>query len=185
MNEESIKRKFDALAANLDERMKRLWAAAEAVVLGHGGIATVERATGLSRTTIRAGLMELEAGATPDDVVNTRRAGGGRPSLEEVSPGILQALELLVDPVTRGDPESPLRWSAKSTRKLAEELSARGGYQVSPQKVGQLLRDQGYSLQATRKTLEGTSRHPDRNEQFEFINASVDAFHARGAPVIS
>lgn len=184
MNEETIKRKFDALAPNLDERMKRLWAAAEAVVLGHGGIATVERATGLSRTTIRAGIGELEEGATPDGVVNVRRAGGGRPSLEEVYPGVVQALELLVDPVTRGDPESPLRWSAKSTRKLAEELAIRG-YPISPQKVGQLLRDQGYSLQATHKTLEGTSQHPDRNEQFEFINARVDAFHARGAPVIS
>lgn len=163
--------------------MTRLWAAAEASVLGVGGIATVERATGLSRTTIRVGLEELRAGATPEDVVNIRRAGGGRPPIEQTNPEIVGALENLVDPVTRGDPESPLRWTSKSTRKLAEELVAQG-FKISPQKVGQLLHASGYSLQSTNKTLEGTS-HPDRNEQFEFINERVDAFQERGAPVIS
>jgi hypothetical protein len=181
--EDEIKRKFEALAPNMDERVTRLWAAAEATVLGHGGIATVERATGLSRTTIRAGIVELREGATPDDVVQVRRSGGGRPSIEQTSPGIVDTLEALVDPVTRGDPMSPLRWTSKSTRKLAEELSVKG-YPISPQKVGELLHDSGYSLQATQKRLEGTS-HPDRNEQFEFISTRVDGFHGRGAPVIS
>ena len=108
---------------------------------------------------------------------------GGRPRIEETTPGIVDALETLVDPVARGDPESPLRWTSKSTRKLAAELTTQG-YSVSPQKVGQLLYASGYSLQATQKTLEGTA-HPDRNDQFEFINDRVDAFHGQGAPVIS
>jgi hypothetical protein len=180
---EEIRRKFEALCPNMDERLTRLWAASEADVLGRGGITMVERATGLSRTTIRAGLVELRGGPTPDDVVQVRRPGAGRPSIEETTPEILPALEALVDPVTRGDPESPLRWTSKSTRKLADELGAQG-YQVSPQKVGQLLHASGYSLQSTRKTTEGAS-HPDRNKQFELINSRVDEFHARGAPVIS
>jgi hypothetical protein len=116
-------------------------------------------------------------------VVWVRRPGGGRPRIETETPEILDVLEALVDPVTRGDPESPLRWTSKSTRKLAEELGAQG-YALSPQKVGQLLHARGYSLQATQKTIEGTS-HPDRNEQFEYINACVETFHTRGAPVIS
>jgi Rhodopirellula transposase DDE domain len=181
--EAEVRRKFEALSPVMDERLTRLWAAAEADVLGHGGIALVERATGMSRTTIRDGLEELRAGVSPDDVVEVRRAGGGRPSIEATTPEILPALEALVDPLTRGDPESPLRWTSKSTRKLADELGAQG-FKVSPQKVGQLLHASGYSLQSTNKTLEGAS-HPDRNAQFEFINDSVDAFHARGAPVIS
>ncbi len=153
----------------MDERMSRLWAAAEADAIGDGGIAAVERATGLSRTTIRMGRYELAGGVSPDDVVRVRRAGGGRPRIEDTRPEILGLLEALVDPVTRGDPESPLRWTSKSTRKLANELRE-GGYTISPQKVGQLLHARGYSLQGTHKTLEGSS-HPDRNEQFELINA--------------
>ncbi len=182
-SEAEIRAKYEALNPVMDERMSRLWAAAEADAIGEGGIAAVERATGLSRTTIRMGSYELAGGVSPDDVVNVRRAGGGRPRIEETRPEILGALEALVDPVTRGDPESPLRWTSKSTRKLANELRD-GGYTISPQKVGQLLHAQGYSLQGTYKTLEGSS-HPDRNEQFEFINARVDAAHVRGAPVIS
>jgi len=182
-DEITIRTKFTALRPVMDERLTRLWAGAEADALGDGGIAIVERATGLSRTTIRAGRDELRAGVTPDEVVLVRRAGGGRPRLEETTPGLVEALETLVDPVTRGDPESPLRWTAKSTRTLATELTAQG-YPVSPQKVGQLLATSGYSLQAAQKTIEGTS-HPDRNEQFEFINDRVDGFHGRGAPVIS
>ena len=182
-DETMVRGKFVALRPVMDERLTRLWAGAEADALGEGGIAIVERATGLSRTTIRAGRDELRAGVTADDVVGVRRAGGGRARIEETSPGIVEALETLVDPVTRGDPESPLRWTSKSTRKLAAELSTQG-FAVSPQKVGQLLSASGYSLQATQKTLEGSS-HPDRNEQFEFINDRVDAFHGRGAPVIS
>jgi DDE family transposase len=182
-DETIVRGKFVALRPVMDERLTRLWAGAEADALGEGGIAIVERATGLSRTTIRTGRDELRAGVTADDVVGVRRAGGGRSRIEETTPGIVEALETLVDPVTRGDPESPLRWTSKSTRKLAAELSTQG-FSVSPQKVGQLLYASGYSLQATQKTLEG-STHPDRNDQFEFINDRVDAFHGRGAPVIS
>jgi Rhodopirellula transposase DDE domain len=178
-----VRTKFRALSPVMDERLTRLWAGAEADALGDGGIAIVERATGLSRTTIRAGRDELQAGVSPDDVIAVRRSGGGRPRLEEARPEIVDALETLVDPVTRGDPESPLRWTSKSTRTLAAELTAQG-YPVSPQKVGQLLNASGYSLQATQKTIEGTD-HPDRDAQFEFINDRVDAFQGRGAPVIS
>lgn len=180
---EIIRAKFLALKPVMDERLTRLWAGAEAEALGTGGIAIVEEATGMSRTTIRAGRDELHAGVDPADVVQVRRAGGGRPPIEETHPGIIGALESLVDPVTRGDPESPLRWTSKSTRKLAEELATQG-YKASPQKVGQLLHSCGYSLQSTNKRIEGTS-HPDRNEQFEYINDCVDAFHARSAPVVS
>lgn len=178
-----IHTKFFALRPVMDERLARLWAGAEARALGDGGIAIVEAATGLSRTTIRAGRDELAAGVSPAQVVNVRRAGGGRPTVVDEQPGIVPALEALVDPVTRGDPESPLRWTSKSTRKLAEELGQQG-FRISPQTVGVLLEGIGYSLQSTRKTMEGGT-HPDRNEQFEFINDRVDAFQARGAPVIS
>ena len=181
--EQIVRTKFEALRPVMDERVTRLWAGAEADALGDGGIAIVGRATGLSRTTIRAGRDELRAGATADEVVWVRRPGGGRPRIETETPEILNALDTLVDPVTRGDPESPLRWTSKSTRKLADELGAQG-YVLSPQKVGQLLHARGYSLQAPQKTIEGTA-HPDRNEQFEYINDRVDVFHARGAPVIS
>jgi Rhodopirellula transposase DDE domain len=181
-DEGEIRRKFEALSAVMDERMRRLWAGAEAE-FGDGGIAVVERATGMSRTTIRTGRDELRGGVSPEEVVNVRRPGGGRTSMEEHNPELVTALEALVDPVTRGDPMSPLRWTSKSTRKLAEELAA-CGYELSPQKVGQLLRASGYSLQGTNKTIEG-SAHPDRNAQFEFINDRVDASHACGAPVIS
>jgi Rhodopirellula transposase DDE domain len=182
-SEAEIRAKYEALRPVMDERMSRLWAGAEADAIGDGGIAAVERATGLSRTTIRMGRYELAGGVSTEDVVNVRRPGGGRPRIEDTSPEIIGVLEALVDPVTRGDPESPLRWTSKSTRKLADELRA-GGYAISPQKVGQLLHEQGYSLQATHKTLEGSS-HPDRDAQFELINARVDDYHARGAPVIS
>jgi hypothetical protein len=175
--------KFLALRPVLNERLSRLWAGAEAEALGDGGIAIVERATGLSRTTIRAGRDELRAGVSAEDVVLVRRAGGGRPRIEDTTPEIVAVLESLVDPVTRGDPESPLRWTSKSTRKLATELTAQG-YAVSPQKVGQLLTASGYSLQATQKTIEGTD-HPDRDEQFAFITERVDLCHSRGAPVVS
>src|SRR6266852_1985651 len=180
--EDEIQRKYEALSPILDERARRLWAGVEAEH-SEGGIAAVERATGLSRTTIRAGRDELRAGLDPEEVVNVRRPGAGRPPLDERNPWMVAALEALVDPVTRGDPESPLRWTSKSTRKLSAELTAQG-MKVSPQKVGELLYAAGYSLQATHKTLEG-EQHPDRNAQFEYINDRVDGFHARGAPVIS
>jgi hypothetical protein len=181
-DEAEIRRKYEALAGVMDERLRRLWAGMEAEC-SEGGIAAVERATGLSRTTIRVGRDELRNGIEPDDVVNVRRPGGGRIPLEEQHPELLTTLETLVDPVTRGDPESPLRWTSKSTRKLAEELATKG-YHLSPQKVGQLLNASGYSLQANHKTTEG-SAHVDRDAQFEFINDRVDAMQGRGAPVIS
>src|SRR6188474_3520655 len=167
----------------MDERMRRCWAGIEAESLGDGGIAIVERATGMSRTTIRAGRDEVRNGIDGAAMIQVRRPGGGRPRLEELNPGLISDLESLVEPVTRGDPESPLRWTTKSTRKLATELTAQG-YAVSAQKVGQLLTASGYSLQATQKTIEGTD-HPDRDEQFAFINERVDLCHSRGAPVIS
>jgi Rhodopirellula transposase DDE domain len=181
-DEAEIRKKYEALAGIMDERMRRLWAGIEAECSA-GGIAAVERATGMSRTTIRVGRDELRNGVVPEDVIHVRRPGGGRTPMEEQNPELLTALEALVDPVTRGDPESPLRWTSKSTRKLAEELSMRG-YQLSPQKVGQLLNASGYSLQANHKTTEGAS-HVDRDAQFEFINDCVDAHQGRGAPVIS
>ena len=182
-SESEIRMKFEALSPAMSERMRRLWAGSEAEAYGDGGLAAVARATGMSRTTIRTGRDELREGLAAEPDVRTRRPGAGRPRIEDANPGLLEELESLVDPVTRGDPESPLRWTAKSTRKLAKELGERG-YQLSPQKVGQLLRDLGYSLQATHKTTEG-KQHPDRNAQFEFIYERVDEFQARGAPVIS
>jgi hypothetical protein len=181
--EEIIRAKFESLKAVMDERVTRLWAGAEAEALGRGGIAIVERATGMSRTTIRAGRDELRTGTSVEEVVNVRRPGGGRPPIETTQPGVVEALERLVDPVTRGDPESPMRWTSKSTRKLAHELNTMG-FNLSPQTVRELLLGAGYSLQSTKKTIEGTA-HPDRNAQFEFINDRVDSFHARGLPVIS
>ena len=181
-SEDEIRSKWLALSPILDERGRRLWAGIEAEH-SEDGIAAVERATGLSRTTIRAGRDELREGVDPDAVVKVRRSGAGRPSVEDRYPKLISTLESLVNPVTRGDPESPLRWTSKSTRKLASELAERG-MKVSPQKIGELLYASGYSLQGTQKTLEGAN-HPDRNGQFEHINARVDDFHARGQPVIS
>lgn len=182
-----LKQKFDVLAPFLDERQRRLWAGAEASVLGHGGITLVAQATGLSRPTVTAGLRELQAFRdAPDSVLDPaeiRQPGAGRKPLTETDPTLLAALEALVDPLTRGDPESPLRWTCKSTTQLAQALTERG-HPVSPRKVAQLLKDLGYSLQGTRKTLEGKD-HPDRNAQFEYINATVTAFQGRGQPVIS
>lgn len=179
---EWIREKFLAIAADLDERARRRWAAAEARSLGWGGVAAVAEATGISDRTIRTGIKELDdPNAMP--VERQRRVGGGRKSLQHEQPELLQALEDAVDPATRGDPMSALRWTCKSTRSLANELS-RQGFQVSHTKVGALLRSQGYSLQANRKTVEG-KQHPDRDEQFQHINARVRAYQRTGQPVIS
>jgi hypothetical protein len=182
-SEADIRTRFEALSPAMNERLRRLWAGVEAEAYGDGGMAAVARATGMSRTTIRAGRDEIREGLVNDDGGYARREGAGRPRIEVANPEILTALESLVEPVTRGDPESPLRWTSKSTRKLAEELGDQG-HEISPQKVGQLLRAQGYSLQSTHKTTEG-KQHPDRNAQFEFIYRRVDDFQTRGAPVIS
>lgn len=167
----------------MDERSRRLWAGAEADAIGYGGVAAVARATGLAISTVRKGRDEARAGARPDDVVNVRRSTGKRP-YEAAHPEVWPALEKLVDPVTRGDPESPLRWTCKSTHVLASELFAQHGIRISDKTVAKLLRDHGYSLQAPNKAVEG-SQHPDRNAQFEHINATAHACLDRGVPVIS
>jgi hypothetical protein len=183
---ERIRRKFDRLGPVMDERRRRHWAAAEAAELGWGGVSAVAAATGLSRTTITAGLHELRARAEHPDAPlapRIRRPGGGPKGLTETDPGLLPALEALVDPVTRGDPDSPLRWTCKSTRRLAEALT-RQGHPVGARSVAALLRDAGYRLQANRKTREG-GKHPDRNAPFEYLNTQVAALQRRGQPVIS
>jgi len=169
----------------MDERSRRQWAAAEACELGWGGVTAVARATDLSRTTISAGLRELELPAKQRSVegMRVRRPGGGRKMLIETDPGLLAALEALIEPVTRGDPESPLRWTCKSTRRLADELT-RKRHPVGANTVAALLRRGGYSLQANRKTREGAG-HPDRDAQFKHINAQVRRFQNRDQPAIS
>ncbi len=177
---------YHSLAPVMDERMRRQWAAAEAQAYGWGGIRAASRATGLSPNTIRRGLAELALRDTsPDEPIpaRLRRPGGGRKRRIEIDPDLLPALERLVDPVTRGDPMSPLRWTCKSTTQLAQELT-RQHHPVSPSTVGRLLKAAGYSLQSNRKTKDGAS-HPDRNAQFEHINATVQGFQGREQPVIS
>ncbi len=180
-----MRRKYRSLRGEMDERMRRQWAAAEARELGWGGIAEVARATGLWRVTITAGLRELELPAKQRqaEATRVRRPGGGRRPLTATDTSLLAALEALIEPVTRGDPETPLRWTCKSTRRLADELT-RQDHPVGAGTVATLLRQAGYSLQANRKTREGVS-HPDRNAQFEYINAQVRRFQDRGQPAIS
>ena len=183
--EARIRRKFRLVAVELDERRRRQWAAAEARDVGWGGISLVARTTGLSRPTIMAGLKDLERSAKSRLVAaaRVRSPGGGRRTLTQSDPGLLEALERLIDPATRGDPMSPLRWTCKSTAKLAEELT-RQKHPVSDRTVAMLLKQSGYSLQANRKSREGSS-HPDRNAQFEYINRQVRAFQKRQQPVVS
>ncbi len=180
-----IRDKFQALQPEMDERLRRQWAAAEARGLGWGGVTALTQATGLSRTTITAGLRELDLPEQDRaaEARRIRRLGGGRRPLTAGDPGLLAALEALVEPATRGDPESPLRWTCKSTRRLADELR-RQRHPVSAGTVAVLLREAGYSLQANRKTREGAG-HPDRNAQFAYINASVQRFLRRGQPAVS
>jgi hypothetical protein len=182
---ETIAEKYATLAPVLDERARRLWAATEARAIGWGGVSRVAEATGLSRTTIRAGLDEIEVGPGDAEVVTgrIRRAGGGRKPLIVHDPKLVGALEALLDPVTRGDPMSPLRWTCKSADKLAAELTA-GGHPSSERSVNRLLHDLGYSLQSNRKTIEGKG-HPDRDAQFRHINRRVKAYQRRGQPVVS
>ena len=181
---ERIRRKFQALAPVLDERARRQWAAAEALELPWGGVSWVAAATGLSRTTVTAGIRELQnPGADPAPAGRSRRRGGGRKLLEETDRGLWDALDALIDPVTRGDPESPLRWTCKSTRRLAVELG-RQGHPVGARTVAALLHEMGYSLQANHKTREGGT-HPDRNAQFEYISGQTKRLQKRGQPVVS
>jgi hypothetical protein len=175
--------RFGVLFPHLNERQRRLVMAQEARLLGHGGVRAVARAAGVSETTVRAGVFELEAGEDPLPEGRVRRPGGGRRRIEDVDPGLVPALLALVEPDERGDPVSPLRWTVKSLRNLAGEL-ARHGHPVSAPTVGRLLRGQGFSLQANVKTLEG-KQHPDRDAQFRYINEQVKRHQAVGQPVIS
>jgi hypothetical protein len=183
---EQIGQKYGSLGPLMDERMRRQWAASEAQAYGWGGVSAVSGAIGMSPNTIRRGLAELlERQTHPEAPVDrrVRRPGGGRKALTLLDPELMALLEQLVDPMTRGDPESPLRWTCKSTTQLADALS-RQGHALSPRTVGRLLNDAGYSLQSNRKTVEGSS-HPDRNAQFLHISRTVLAFQDRGQPVIS
>ena len=182
-----IQRRFRSLSPFLDERMRRLVAAAESEAIGYGGVSAVARATGVSRRAITEGIKELSrrkrARSTPPAQSRIRRKGAGRKRTADKDPSLLEDLDRLVDPATRGDPESPLRWTCKSVRRLAEELQ-REGHAVSYQTVAELLHAMDYSLQANQKTLEG-SQHADRDEQFEHINRKAQRYLKQGQPVIS
>ncbi len=178
---QALRAKFEAVLPHLDERQQRLVMAGEARSLGHGGIAAVAVATGASRSRISLGVAELEAGEAP--LGRARRAGGGRKSLTQTDRGLVDALLALVEPTRRGDPESPLCWTTSSTRKLADELTA-AGHKVGPDTVARLLREQGFSLQANSKTLEGAD-HPDRDAQFSYLNDQATDHLNTGDPVIS
>src|SRR6266852_1183450 len=178
-----LRRKFELLARAITERTRRLWAGAEADAIGHGGVSAVAAATGMAISTVRKGRDEVRAGVSKDDVVRDRRPGAGRKRLEKKDPAIPEVLESLVDPAMRGDPESPLRWTTKSTRTLARELTRRG-HPLGANKVAQLLHLCSNSLQGTSRVKEGQS-HPDRNAQFEYINARSKEFISRNVPVIS
>jgi hypothetical protein len=173
--------KYAAMSPVLDERGRRLWAAAESRAIGYGGDSVVSAATGLARQTIRKGRAEIDDSV--ELIGRVRRPGGGRRSLEDEQPGLEDALERLVDPQTRGDPMSPLRWTCKSRAKLAAALF-QAGWRISSTSVGRMLNKLGYRLQAVQKRNEGTS-HPDRNAQFEHINATAAQYLSLGQPVIS
>ena len=179
---EWIAGKFEGLSVELAERARRRWAAVEAVSLGYGGILAVSAATGMAVSTIRRGIRELNASEVLPSG-RQRRVGAGRKRTEAVHPGIKAALERLVDPESRGDPQLSLRWTCKSTRRLAEELTAQG-FPVGPTTVRHMLKESGYSLQANRKTREGAS-HPDRDAQFQYINRRVQAQQRGEQPAIS
>jgi hypothetical protein len=179
---DAIRTRYEQMAPFLDERGRRLFVAGEALLLGHGGVTAVATATGMARSTINRGVAELKAGR--DDLGGAiRRPGGGRKRAVETQPGLLAALEALIEDAIRGDPEAPLRWVSRSQRNIAGALR-RQGFEVSQKLVGRLLRDLKYSCQANRKTREGSS-HPDRDAQFEYINATVKAAITAGEPAIS
>jgi len=178
-----MKKRFEALWPFLDERLRRLWAASEAKALGYGGISCVSEATGVSRRAISEGCRELQNPELGVSSGRVRRPGGGRKRITTKYPDLPERLEELIEPTSRGDPESPLRWTCRSVRNLSDELKAQG-YRVCHNVVAEVLRDLGYSLQANQKTVEGGT-HPDRNAQFEHINEKVRAFQAKRQPVIS
>ncbi|TVZ07369.1 ISAzo13 family transposase [Trebonia kvetii] len=178
---EMLAAKFGSILPQLDERQRRLLLGVEARALGHGGIRMVARAAGVREATVSLGVSDLEGEALPPG--RARRPGGGRKRSADLDPGLVPALLALVEPEERGDPASPLRWTVKSTRTLAAELSAQG-HKVSPGTVGDLLRGQGFSLQGNAKVIEGSS-HPDRDAQFRYINGQAAVFQAAGDPVVS
>ena len=183
---EGLKRKYARLYEELDERGRRHWAVSEALELGHGGIRAVAQATGLSERTIYRGCAEIREGkkrSPKEEARRVRNRGGGRKTLQSGDEGLIKALEALVEPTTSGDPMSPLRWTCKSTRTLAQTLTEQG-HQVSHSKVADLLSELHYSLQGNRKSLEGQA-HPDRDAQFRYINRCVKVFQKAGQPVIS
>jgi len=181
--EQQLQQKYHRLSPFLDEKLRRLAAANEAIALGYGGIAIVARATGLSEPTIRTGMAEL---ADPETIAHDRirRPGAGRKSLVDKDPSLLADLDGLIAPATRGDPECPLRWTSKSLAKIVAELQGLG-HQMSPNTVGVLLREQGYSLQSPQKVHEGAGDHPDRDAQFQWIYDQTVAFQTADQPVIS
>jgi transposase len=178
---DGLKKKFKKIIPILNERQRRLYLASEAEALGRGGVTKVFKASNVSRVTITHGKQELKKKIIPSSGI--RNKGGGRKKLSEHDDTLLHDLELLVEPLTRGHPESALRWTCKSTRKLAAELK-KGGHSISHTVVGELLKELGYSLQSNAKRLEGTS-DPDRNDQFEYINKKTEEFIKKGIPVIS
>jgi len=182
VDERGLRAKYESLEPELNERARRIWAATEAREIGRGGIALVARATKISYSTIVRGLHELESGASVP-TGRVRRAGGGRKSALAKDPSLMRELEAMVEPTASGNPESPLRWTSKSVRRLAAHLQGHG-HAVSHQLVSELLAESGYSLQGNRKTREGTN-HPDRDEQFRYINRLVKKFQRDGQPVIS
>jgi hypothetical protein len=179
--QERLAGRLSEVRPHLDERQWRLLLGAEARAIGWGGVKLVARAVGASADTVARGARELETGIVPDGRV--RRVGAGRPAVEAADPGLVPALEALVDPESRGDPESPLRWTTKSTSHLADELTGQG-HRAAPVTVARLLKESGYSLQGNAKTIEGR-QHPDRDAQFRYLNAQVVAFQAADDPVIS
>jgi hypothetical protein len=175
--------RFGALLPYLDERQKRLALGTEARLIGHGGVRAVAVAAAVSEATVRSGVAELEAADSSLPVGRSRRPGGGRKPASRHDPGLVEALLHLVEPDERGDPMSPLRWTTRSLRHLADEVS-RSGHPVSAPTVGRLLKANGFSLQSTSKTLEGV-QHPDRDAQFRYINEQVKTHQADGQPVVS
>ena len=183
VDEAGIRQRYRVLAGVVDERVRRLMVAAESLAIGRGGQVAVARATGVSRTTIQQGIREVQQPELQAGKGRIRRSGGGRKATVVIDPTLRTDLDRLVEPTSRGDPESPLRWTCKSVRRLAEELKAQG-HQTSHRMVAELLHDLGYSLQANQKMLEG-SEHPDRNAQFEHLNDAVQQQLWAGEPTVS
>jgi len=178
-----IAAKWGQLSPVLDEQSRRIWCATEAQVLGYGGVSLVNRATGVTRPTIIHGLKQLNA-QEPLSSLKVRKAGGGRKKVSDKDPTLLKDLDEMIEPVTRGDPENPLRWSAKSTLKLTDELN-KLGHSVTQPTVYSILKQQKYSLKANKKTKEGKEDHPDRDAQFHFINERAKEFQKNKSPVLS